>query len=55
MRNILQLIAVLFVCAFLSSCQKHRDLSNNLFTYDVDAQKFIKSSGISDSTQKFAI
>jgi hypothetical protein len=54
MKNILELIVVLFLCAF-SSCQKHRDLSNNLFTYDVDAQRFFDSSGITDSTQKFAI
>ena len=55
MKNILQLIAVLFVCAFLSSCKKHHDLINNSITYDVDAQKFIDSSGLSDTTQKMAI
>src|ERR1035437_5830016 len=55
MKNILKLIAVLFLCAFLSSCKKNHDLSNNSFTYDVDAQRFIDSSGITDNTQKSAI
>jgi len=53
MKNILQLMAVFFLCALLSSCQKEF-----LYTYDdfdVDAQKFINSSGITDSTQKLAI
>ena len=58
MKNILKLIAILIVCA-LSSCQKEfsieNELSNNSPTYDVDAQKFINSSGITDSTQKIAI
>jgi hypothetical protein len=54
MKNILALIAVFFFCVF-SSCQKHRDLLNNSFTYDVDARKFIDSSGITDSIQKIAI
>jgi hypothetical protein len=55
MKNILQLIAILFVCAFLSSCQKEGDLSNNSITYDADAQRFMDSSGITDSTHKSAI
>ena len=56
MKNILQLTCIFFLCAFLSSCQKEfsieEDSSN---TYDLDAQKFIESSGITDSTQKVAV
>jgi hypothetical protein len=55
MKNILQLIRVLFLCVFFLSCKKHHDLINNSITYDVDAQKFIDSSGLSDTTQKIAI
>jgi hypothetical protein len=53
MKNTLQLIAVLFFCVFLSSCQK--GISDNSSIYDVDAQRFINSSGITDKTQKSAI
>ena len=56
MKNILQLTGVLFVFVFLSSCQKEfLNPYGDTFTYDVDAQRFIDSSGITDSTQKFAI
>ena len=55
MKNIFQLMAVLFFCVFFLSCKKHHDLINNSITYDVDAQKFIDSSGLSDTTQKIAI
>ncbi|MEP7141386.1 MAG: hypothetical protein ABI707_00890 [Ferruginibacter sp.] len=57
MKNIVYFIGVLFLCAFLSNCQKEissGDLDNP-FTYDVDAKRFIDNSGISDSTQKVAI
>ena len=53
MKTTLHLISVLFVCAFLSAC--HKDLSNKSITYDIDAQRFIDSSGIADSKQKLAI
>jgi hypothetical protein len=58
MKNILQLTGVFFLSAFLLTCQKefsYSDVSDNLFTYDVDAKKFIDSCGITGSTQKFAI
>ena len=55
MKNTFQLTTVLFLCLFLSSCQKHHDLSNNSITYDVDAQRFIDSSAITDDIQKLAI
>ncbi|MEP6928232.1 MAG: hypothetical protein ABI834_11370 [Ginsengibacter sp.] len=55
MKNILQIVTVLFVCASVSSCQKHGDVSNNSITYDVDAKKFIDSSGITDNTQKVGL
>jgi hypothetical protein len=53
MKTILHLISVLFVCVFLSAC--HKDVSNDSITYDVDAQRFIDSSGITDGKQKLAI
>ena len=52
MKNVLQLIAVLFLCAFVPSCRNDSDTSA---AYDADAQRFIDSSGITDSTQKLAI
>ncbi|MEP6951582.1 MAG: hypothetical protein ABI863_19985 [Ginsengibacter sp.] len=55
MKNVLQLIAVFFLCAFLSSCNKYLGDPTNSFNYDADAQKFFDSSGITDFTQKFAI
>ena len=52
MKNVLQVIAVLFMCAFVQSC---RNDSDTYAPYDVDAQRFIDSSGITDYTQKIAI
>ena len=55
MKYILQLTGVLFVFVF-SSCQKEfLNPDGDTFTYDIDAQRFINSSGITDDTQKFAI
>jgi hypothetical protein len=55
MKSTLHLIAVFFLCVFHLSCQKEFLDPNNPFIYDVDAQRFIDSSGITDSTQMFAI
>ena len=57
MKNILQLIRLAFLCAIFSSCQKEFsiEVSGKPLTYDMDAQRFIDSSGIMDMTQKFAI
>jgi hypothetical protein len=58
MKNTLQLIILFILCTFLFTCQKEfsfSDLPTNSFINDVDAQTFIDSSGITDSTQKFAI
>src|SRR6478672_10479035 len=58
MKTKFQLITVLFACVFLLSCKKkHIDTpkSNIPISYDSDAQRFIDSSGITDSTQKHAI
>ena len=55
MKNILQLVVILFLCGLLSSCNKYLGDPTNSFNYDVDAQKFIDSSGITDVTQRFAI
>lgn len=51
MKKIVQLIGILFVCAF-SSCQKDID---TYVDFDVDAQRFIDSSGITDFTQRVAV
>jgi hypothetical protein len=53
MKTTLHLLSVLFLCAFLSAC--HKDVSNNSIAYDIDAQRFIDSSGITDGKQKSAI
>ena len=50
-----QLMTLLFACAFLLSCKKHTPTSNIPISYDSDAQRFIESSGVIDSTQKHAI
>jgi hypothetical protein len=58
MKNILYVTGVLFLCAFFSSCQKEflpDDGIDNPFTYDVNAKRFIDSSGITDSIQRIAI
>ena len=57
MKKALQLIIVFFLYAFISSCQKEfsDESLDNAFAFDPDAQRFIDSSGITDSTQKFAI
>jgi hypothetical protein len=56
MKNIFQLLNVFFVFVILSSCQKEfLNPYPDSVTYDADAQRFIDSSGITDSTQKFAI
>src|SRR5664279_417048 len=55
MKNILKLMVILLVGASVTSCQKVFDSSPVSITYDIDAQKFIDSSGITDSTQKLAI
>jgi hypothetical protein len=55
MKKILKLITTLFLCAFLSSCNKYLGDPTNLFVYDVDTQKFIDSSGITDQVEKFAV
>src|SRR6476660_9875225 len=55
MKNILQLTALLFLCAFISSCNKYLGDPTNSFTYDADALKFFDSAGITDLTQKSAI
>ncbi|HEV2833633.1 MAG TPA: hypothetical protein VGW31_16755 [Hanamia sp.] len=55
MKNILQLIGVLSLIVLLTSCQKEFTKTDTNFTYDVDAQKFIDSSGISDNTNKLAV
>ena len=57
MKIILQSFLFFLLCALITSCQKEYlkfgdDVS---IVYDKDAQAFIDSSGISDSTQKFAI
>jgi hypothetical protein len=53
----LQLIALLLFCGFLLTCQKEFSIegSNNPLIYDIDAQRFIDSSGITDDTQKIAL
>ncbi len=57
MKNAFRSLAILFLIASVSSCQK--DVSTpspgNTFTYDSDAKKFIDSSAITDTTQKSAI
>jgi len=46
---------VLFLCAFLSACNKYLGDPTNGFNYDADAQKFMDSAGITNITQTFAI
>ncbi len=55
MKNSLRLVTILFMVTIISSCQKNLVNPGDVFSYDTDAQKFINSSGISDSTQKIAI
>lgn len=60
MKTRFQLIILLFACAFLLSCKKHVDTPPPKIpivpiSYDSDAQTFITSSGITDSSQKHAI
>ena len=60
MKNIVQLVSVFFLIAFQPACQKefadtYGDLPTNPFVDDADAQKFIDSTGIADSTQKIAV
>lgn len=55
MKRILQLIVVLFLYAFLSSCNKYLGDPTNSSSYDADAQRFIDSSGITGQTQEVAI
>jgi hypothetical protein len=51
MKTFLRLVSVLFLCVFLSACQK--ELPSII--YNRDAQRFIDSSGIGDDKQKLAI
>ena len=55
MKNILQLIGILFLIAVFSSCQKDFSPTETDITYDADAQRFIDSSGISNNTNKLAL
>jgi hypothetical protein len=57
MKNPLQLIAVILLGLFFSSCQKEflDPNSKDSPVYDADALKFIGSTGITDSVQKIAI
>jgi hypothetical protein len=56
MKNAILLTGILFLIVFFSSCQKEFSSEDgNSFAYDIDAQKFISSSGITDTTQKIAI
>ncbi len=53
MKNLLPL---LFLFAFLPSCQKEFSIEGgNSIAYDIDAQKFIDSSGLTDTIQKDAV
>ncbi|MDQ2718695.1 MAG: hypothetical protein M3Z26_02860 [Bacteroidota bacterium] len=56
MKNLLRFIAIVLTVASLSSCQKELiNPGNTPVKIDVDAQKFIDSTGITDSTLKLAI
>jgi hypothetical protein len=51
MKKILQLTAIILVCV-IASCRKDIDTSVEI---DIDAQRFIDSSGITDFTQRIAV
>ena len=57
MKNARQILALLFLFALISSCQKEFSTGGGILpiVYDADAQRFIDSSGITDFTQKIAI
>jgi hypothetical protein len=56
MKTTFQLIAALFLCAFVSSCQKeYLDPNGDSPVYDANAQRFFDSSGITDLVVKIAI
>jgi hypothetical protein len=55
MTKILQVAAIVVVCALLSSCSKYLGDPTNSSAYETEAQKFIDSAGITDLTQRFAI
>src|SRR5450432_65734 len=55
MKKILQSMVVFFLCAFLSSCNKYLGDPTNSSSYDIDAQKFLDSSGITNLTERFAV
>ena len=52
MKKILRLAGILFLCSFLSSCQR---TGGTYLDYDTDGSRFIDSSGIFDYTQKIAV
>ena len=55
MKITLKLVSILIAFIFVSSCQKPVNTTVPTTSYDVDAKKFIDSSGITDNTQKTAI